>query len=413
MLSGLRHISSILVKPAGPDCNLACRYCFYRSAAALYPDRPVHRMSDEVLESVICQYMAIAGPLASFGWQGGEPTLMGLPFFERVVQLQHRYGLGGQKVSNGLQTNGVLIDDDWARFLAQWKFLVGLSLDGPAEIHDHYRRDHGGRATHARVLEALHHLQHARVDTNVLCMVTDASVTRARELFDYFYGLGIRWMQFIPCVETHPDGGWESYSLDVAEYGQFLCALFDLWYGGMNLKRTYIRDFEELLINVTTGRPPSCVPSDHCGDYVVVEHNGDVYACDFHVTPEWRLGNLMETPLLELVNSPTMERFAAAKRQWDRSCTTCPWLNLCHGGCPKYRINANGAPARKTCFCAANLELFRHAGDTLRELADRYGPPSVLHRVPEVHDASSGVRGNAPCPCGSGRKYKHCCMKRG
>jgi len=413
MLTGLRSISSVLVKPAGPDCNLACQYCFYRGAASLYPDEPIHRMSDDVLESLICQYMAIAGPMASFGWQGGEPTLMGLPFFEHVVELQRRYGVRGQTVSNGLQTNGVLIDEAWARFLAEWKFLVGLSLDGPAEIHDHYRCDHGGHGTHARVLEGLRYLQHARAETNVLCMVTDVSVARAEELFHYFVDLGLRWMQFIPCVELAPAGGWQPYSLDVTEYGRFLCVLFDLWHDGVGLGRTHIREFEELLINVTTGRPPNCVQSDHCGDYVVIEHNGDVYACDFHVTPEWRLGNLMETPLLELVNSPAMDRFAAAKRQWDRSCTACPWLALCHGGCPKYRVDATGAPARKTCFCSANLALFEHAGGTLGELADRFAPPDVVHRIPQARETISGVSRNAPCPCGSGRKYKHCCMGRG
>jgi len=407
----LGAISSILVKPACADCNLACRYCFYECTAAMYPETKRHRMNDEVLESMVSQYLALAGPRASFGWQGGEPTLMGLGFFRKAVELQCKHGTPGQVIGNGFQTNGVLIDAEWARFLAENRFLIGLSLDGPGAIHDYYRTDRGGHGSHARVLEGLAHLKAAGAEVNVLCMVTDVSVHCGGELFDYFVGLGLPWMQFIPCIEANAAGdGLQPFSLDLDFYGGFLCELFDRWYAN-GRPQTYIREFEELLIAVATGQAASCVHSAQCGDYVVVEHNGDVYACDFHITPEWYLGNLMETPLEEILRSPRLQEFAEAKSHLDGRCRSCPWVRICYGGCPKYRVDSHGSRAPRTCFCPAIEQVLARNYERLLSLAQR----ATRGRPPATPQRSSApigevVERNAPCPCGSGRKYKRCCM---
>jgi uncharacterized protein len=360
----------LLVKPAGPDCNLACTYCFYSGKSALYPEARQHSMGPEVARRLVRDYMDLAGPAPSFGWQGGEPTLLGVDFFRRVVALQAQTARPGTAIANGLQTNGTLINDEWARFLLRYRFLVGLSLDGPAEIHDHYRRDHAGAPTHERVLRAARTLRDGQVEFNVLCMVTDYSAGRAAEIMDYMLGQGLTFLQFIPCLERDPDSGdLLPFTCSPEGYGQFLCDAFDVWASEWP-PRAYVRTFNDLLAAAAGSPAPTCVFRPNCADYILVEHNGDVYPCDFFVEPEYLLGNIMHTPLREIALSDAFRAFRNQKQPHDPTCLACEWLPFCHGACPRHRPGASDA-APGNFFCESYRMLFAHAMGRLREMAER------------------------------------------
>lgn len=400
-------IESLLIKPAGADCNLACGYCFYRPKAALYPEEQRPRMSAEVLESLMQQYLAIAGEQAAFGWQGGEPLLMGLEFFQQAVALQQKYGRPGQRIANGLQTNGILLNDEWARFLRDYRFLVGLSLDGPPELHDAYRQALGGQGSHERVMEAARAMRRYSVEFNALVVLTPQNVKYPARLYDYFLSHDLRYLQFIPLAELDESGKLASFSISAEAYGDFLCAVFDRWL--VNGQPTaYVRLFDEMLIRYVNGEFPSCTFRQACDSYVVIEHNGDVYSCDFAVEPAWYLGNLMQTPLLEIVQGARFQEFAARKGQLSEECRACPWLTMCYGGCPKYRLIGGGQADARDYFCRAHRRFFAHSKSTYEQLARRFSPvaapPAAPAHPPERND---------PCPCSSGRKYKQCCGARG
>lgn len=393
---------TVLVKPAGPDCNLACSYCFYREKAALFPEAPRHRMSEDTLRTLIRKYMNYHDDTVPFAWQGGEPTLMGLDFFRRAVEFQQLYGRPGQAVSNSLQTNAILLDDPgWARFLREYKFLVGVSLDGPPEVHDAFRRTHAGDPSHARVLAALDNLLAHEVEVNILAMVQPENVHRPEETYEYLLSLGIDFLQFIPLAEPDPSGsGLAPFSIDPHDYGRFLCAIFDLW-ASEQPRPAYVRMFDDALAVVMGFDHPTCMFGPECGLYFVVEHNGDIFACDFFVEEQWRYGNIHEIELHHLPRLERYQQFRARKTAGLTECARCEWFSLCHGGCPKYRVMLGDA-ARPTYFCAAYRMFFEHAHDRLQAIARRLR----ARRVAE----DTGVGRNDPCPCGSGRKFKDCCM---
>jgi uncharacterized protein len=399
---------SVLVKPVSADCNLACRYCFYLPKAALYPDSPTHRMSPEVLEALVSQQMRLAarfpGQPATFCWQGGEPTLAGLDFYRRVVALQQTHGRDGQAVANAFQTNGLLINDDWAAFFAQYNVLVGVSLDGPEAIHDHYRRSAAGQPSHARVMRAIERLRAHAVEFNILTMVTPLSAARPDEVWDFMMAHDLRFLQFIPCAERDPaTGEIADYSVSPRAYGEFLCRIFDRWIAG-GWRQTYVRLFNDLLAMAAGEPSPSCTFQDHCGDYVVVEFNGDVYTCDFFVQPDCYLGNLQHTPLEHLLRTSAYQSFAQRKRTLGAQCRACEWVAACHGGCPKYRLLKTAEIASPDYFCDAYKMLFAHTRDALLPIVRRLS----------AADAPVARPGrNAPCPCGSGKKYKRCCGRAG
>ena len=404
-------VQSLLVKPAGADCNLACGYCFYRPKGALYPEEQHPRMSDEVLESMIRQYLEISGPQAAFGWQGGEPTLMGLDFFRRAVDLQKQYGAPGQRIANGLQTNGYLLDSDWARFLREYHVLVGLSVDGPSEMHDTYRCTVNGKPSHERAMDAAKVMRLYNVEFNTLVVLNPENVRRPDRVYDYFLSNGIRHLQFIPMAEEDESGKIAGFSITGEQYGDFLCAVFDRWLID-GRPTAYVRLFDEMLIRYVRGEFPSCTLRDTCDSYVVIEHNGDVYACDFFVTPGWRLGNLMETPLAEIAVSEKRKAFAARKRRVSDVCEACPWLTYCYGGCPKYRQMGGGSITSLNIFCEGSKRFFEHSKSTYERLAERYRVPDP-GAPPSPPDAPQAPVGrNDPCPCGSGKKYKQCCGRK-
>jgi len=360
----------VLVKPAGPDCNMSCSYCFYLQKAEMFPAF-VHRMRDEVLEEMIRQVMSQSNAQVSFGWQGGEPTLMGLPFFQKATVWQARYG-AGKSVGNGLQTNGLLLDPHWAAFLHRHKFLVGLSLDGPEHVHDHYRVLRGGQKTWSTVVERARMLQDADVEVNALTVVTDYSAQYAEEIYGFHKELGLTHMQFIPCVETDSSdpGLAASFSVSPEKYGNFLIRLFDLWWADVHdgVATTSIRYFDSIFHAYVGLSVPDCTLAERCGNYLVVEHNGDVFSCDFFVLPQWRLGNLLEGQLIEMLNSPRQREFGALKAARPAVCSGCRWLRFCYGGCTKDRMR-DPSDRGNMHFCRSHMMFFEHADRPLRKLA--------------------------------------------
>jgi uncharacterized protein len=407
-----KPLANVLVKPAGADCNLACTYCFYRAKEAAPRRTENSRMSVQVLEEMIRQILSGPEKEISIGWQGGEPTLMGLPFFYKAVEFQERYGRG-KIIGNGLQTNGLLLDKKWFKLFTDYGFLVGLSLDGPEHIHDRYRRFAGGKGSWAQVGDQAKRMLDEGVAVNALAVVTDYSSLYPEEIYGFLKGLGFTYMQFIPCVETDPDNPQRAafFSASPAEYGNFLCRVFDLWLADFSGGRptTSIRFFESLLYLYAGFPAPECTLLAECGSYGVMEHNGDFYSCDFFVEPRWKLGNILSEPMTSLLNSPRQTEFGKRKAELPGACGDCPWKAKCRGGCVKDRIRD---PRDKNLnhFCESFKMFFTHADPYLCRLAAQGKVArEALARVEPPEGIKTGR--NEPCPCGSGRKYKKCCSR--
>ena len=381
---------SLLIKPASADCNLDCEYCFYTEKAALYPDNPRHRMSEETLEQMVRNFFAAPQQEFAFGWQGGEPTLMGQKFFERAVELQRRYAPPGSTVSNGLQTNGTLIDDEFAAWLAANRFLVGISIDGPAEVHDRYRKTRAGGGSHARVMRGLDALKRHGVEYNVLALVTQANVREPAALYEYLKGLGASHHQYIPCVETDEAGELTDYSVSGDDWGRFLSGLFDAW-APADAAEVSIRFFDSVLTKMLNGHATVCYMGKDCRHYFVVEHSGDIYPCDFYVEPARKLGNVADDAFVELWRSPAYREFGREKRRWSKSCEGCPYLAYCAGDCPKMRLEgdngggdvakpaaadsspgAAGEAGAPSVLCAGWKQFYAHALPRFEELATEF-----------------------------------------
>ncbi len=405
------ELSSILVKPAGPDCNLRCAYCFYRKKEALFSTSPDLRMSEKVMERIVRQMTALPAPHLSFGWQGGEPTLMGLSFFEKIIDAQIRLGRG-KIIGNSLQTNGLLLDAHWARFLRRYRFLVGLSLDGPREVHDAHRLDASGKGSWERASDTARRLLDNGVEVNALCVVTAHSAKSPEEIYTFLKDLGLHHQQYIPCLEPSPIAAASPYDLSVTPdaFGSFLCRLFDLWLCDLNGPHPVsIRFFESVLNQYLGADPSDCSLLPACGVYLVVEHNGDVFPCDFFVSENLRLGNVMTGSLEEMFVSPAMGTFRAAKSTLPAACAACPWVKLCNGGCPKDRPRVEGICGR-SFFCDAYRTFFAHAHRAMKGLAERLTRSSFSSHSKPCALSKKAVGRNEPCPCGSGRKFKKCCL---
>jgi uncharacterized protein len=371
MANKLKPLTSVLIKPSGPDCNLNCTYCFYLEKSVLFQQTKTHRMSPEVQEETIRQVMQQSGDNVSLAWQGGEPTLMGLEFYERSIQLEMKYG-HGQMVGNGLQTNGLLLNRDWAKFLKKYDWLVGISLDGPAFIHDHFRFDQAGKGTHRRVEDNAKMLLDEGVAANAMCCVTSHSVKYPEELYQYYKSLGLTFMQFIPIVETDKNDPSKAadFSVSAEDYGSFLNKLFDLWLADFKdgQPTTSVRHFESVFYSYVGLQAPECTMMKECGPYVVIEHNGNIYSCDFFVEPKWKLGNVMTDRLINMLNSKKQTIFGQAKAQLPRECRQCSWLTKCYGGCTKDRIK-DPQDHRKPRFCTSYKMFFKHADPVLSDMA--------------------------------------------
>ncbi len=400
---------SLLIKPASADCNLRCAYCFYLDRASLYPETGRHRMSGEVLETLVKGYMATPQPQYAFAWQGGEPTLMGLEFFERVVELQKRYGAFGAGVANHLQTNGLAVTDEFARHLSRYNFLVGVSLDGPAELHDRYRRHADGRGSHEGVMAGLGVLRRNRVKVNILTLINQANVKHGGLVYRYLRDQGFDFHQYIPCVEFDPAGRRQPFALSGPEWGQFLCQVYDEWIK-YDAEKVSVRFFDSILYRMVKGAPNVCHMGDDCCQYFVVEHNGDVYPCDFFVEPELKLGNIARDSWESLQASPRYRAFGARKADRNPECDACPYLDLCAADCLKHRLDGGrSAPHEKSALCRGYLTFYEHALPGLQGLARKVRERSPLPGGTDGPARTEKVGRNDPCPCGSGRKYKKCC----
>jgi len=357
----------VMAKPAGARCNLGCAYCYYLPKAGLFPQAPAPRMGAELLETFIRQRLeASPGPVVHFEWHGGEPTLLGLDYFKEIVRLQKAHLPAGRTVSNGLQTNGTLLDADWARFLAAEKISVGLSLDGPAWAHDPFRTTRDGRPTHAQVVAAFHLLRRHRVHVDLLCVLHAGNAGAPLETYRFFRDLGATHLQFLPLVQ--PAGGRQAAEPEAL--GRFLCAVFDAWIR-QDLGRMAIQAFDEAF-RAAAGLPHAlCIFRETCGDVLVLEHEGSVYSCDHFVDAAHRLGRLQDQPLGRLAALPEQAAFGRRKRDaLPARCRACDVLAFCNGGCPKDRLDRepDGEPGVNR-LCPAYRRFFRHARPALARLA--------------------------------------------
>jgi uncharacterized protein len=360
------RITSLLIKPASAVCNLDCEYCFYLDREAdPYSSLPARRMSFETLERLVDTYLFYSYPASIFAFQGGEPTLAGLPFFEKLVRLQQEHGRGGQSVSNALQTNAVLIDKNWCDLFREYHWLLGVSLDGPEEINDRYRfnKDHHG--TWKRVMQSVELLQANQVEFNILCVLSTANVDRPKDLYRFYRKLGVDNVQFIPLAEFDGAGNPLPFTITPEQYGRFLCEVFELWWPERRKMR--IRFFDNLAEALAGQKPGSCTLHETCDSYVVVEYSGDVYPCDFFVESGWKLGNIHVDSWGEIARRTRRYSFAAKKTLAHPECQVCEYQAVCHGGCPKFRHGPRREFADLDYFCAAYKMIFGRAVEPLRK----------------------------------------------
>jgi uncharacterized protein len=424
----------MLAKPSGSTCNIDCKYCFFLSKEALYPDEK-QRMSELTLETYIRQLLeSHRTTRVTVAWQGGEPTLMKLDFFKRSVELVEKYKRPNQTVQHTFQTNGILLDEEWCAFFKEHNFLVGLSVDGPREIHNTNRLDRGGQGTFDKVMAGWRKLRDHKVDFNILCTVNAANEKHGRAVYRFLRDeLHAEWVQFIPIVERASADtiqianlGWSdrpdhkrllyTQSGDLVtnrtvggkQYGQFLIDIFEEWVRH-DVGRVYVQLFD-VTLEAYFGRHLLCIHAPTCGYGPALEHNGDLYSCDHFVEPKFKLGNIHETHMLKLIASAEQRKFGDNKRDTlTAQCKSCEVRFLCNGGCPKDRFALSRDGEQGQNYLCEGLELFfthtRPAMQTMAHMFQNGSPPSD---VMEMTMAEDNRRWSQPCPCGSGRKFRSC-----
>ena len=359
------RIGSLLIKPVSAICNLDCTYCFYLDRNAdPYETLPGRRMSGETLERLVETYLFYSYPRSTFVFQGGEPTLAGPAFFERLCALQKEHGRSGHTISNGLQTNGMLLDDRWCALFREYDWLVGLSLDGPETMHDLYRIDKQGHGTWRQVMRGLETLRNNHVAFNVLCVLSQGNVERPREVYDFFRSRGIDHIQYIPLAEFGPDGNPLPFSITPEQYGRFLTETFERWWP--DRRKVRIRFFDNVMESLAGQKPSTCTMHESCDSYAVVEYNGDVYPCDFFVERSWKLGNIHGESWGEIARRQTRFHFAAKKSIEHPECLACDYASICHGGCPKLRYGPRGKFEDLDYFCQSYKTIFGKSVGRLR-----------------------------------------------
>ena len=431
----------VLAKPIGPICNLSCQYCFYLEKEILYQNKPATglnqwAMPENILEAYIRQYIeSQPHSTVSFAWQGGEPTLLGIDYFRKIVSLQQKYAQG-KRIENALQTNGILIDDAWSEFLAENNFLVGLSVDGPRDLHDCYRTDKGGAPTFDKVMRTIARLKKHGVEFNTLTVVHNQNSRQPLQVYRFLKEAGSRYMQFIPIVEriaVHPpaDGlklispdslataELAPWSVEPIQYARFLCTIFDEWVRN-DVGKIFVQLFDVTLAGWVGLEPGLCVFQKTCGSALVIEHNGDVYSCDHYVYRENKLGNILQTPIAALLNSPKQVQFGKAKaEQLPKPCLQCRFLFVCNGECPKHRFVPDAQGREKLNYlCPAYRLFFSHVEPYMEfmaaELRAQRPPANIMDHLRHIGSIGAQIPKpgrNDPCPCGSGLKYKKCCGK--
>ena len=363
----------IFVKPAGPLCNLGCQYCYYLDKEHLYPKGETFRMPDQTLEDYIVQHIAASpGEVINFSWHGGEPTILGLNYFRSIAEIQRIHKPPDRRIVNGIQTNGTLLDEEWCRFLAEQGFYVGLSLDGPQDMHDRYRITKDKKPTYLQTIRGYNLLQKHQVQTEILCVVNAYNVQFPLQIYRFFKQVNARYITFLPLVEPQPGtrNGVSDISVPSETWGRFLCTIFDDWID-QDIGRVKVQIFEEALRTAFNQEHSLCIFRPTCGDVPVIEHNGDFYPCDHFVGVEHLLGNLNETSLAELLESPALTGFGKTKlSSLPRCCIECTVRELCHGECPKNRfILTPGGDPGLNYLCAGYKRFFTHCQPFVSEVA--------------------------------------------
>ena len=389
------HPMYIMVKPVGSACNLRCDYCYYLEKQHLYANEGRQMLSDELLERFIREYIeSQTTPEVLFTWHGGEPLVRPLAFYEKVVRLQQRYARG-RRIANSLQTNGTLINDDWARFFHDQGWLIGVSLDGPEAYHDAFRRTRGGGPSFRNVIRGIDILNRHAVEWNALAVANRLNGDHPLSFYRFFKNIGCRYIQVTPVVErlAHHDDGRQlaslvdegqlaPFSIRPKQWGNFLCTIFDEWVRH-DVSMFFFNIFDATLANWVGVAPGLCTMAKHCGHAGVMEHNGDVYSCDHFVFPEYKLGNIHEQSLVEMMYSERQRRFGRAKADsLPTQCRECQWLNACHGECPRNRFihTANGEPGLNY-LCEGYRQYFSHVApyrDVMKRLLGEKRPPAEI-----------------------------------
>jgi uncharacterized protein len=330
--------------------------------------------------------MATEQSCYSFGWQGGEPTVMGVDFFKAVVELQKKYGRGGCYVANGVQTNATLITDELAEHFARYKFLIGCSLDGPAELHNRYRRSVSKLPSHEHVLRGIKILKRHNVEFNILVLVSKANVKYARLVYRYLLENGFMYHQYIPCVEFDSSGKPCEYTISGKEWGDFLCELFDEWQNTQNV--VSVRLFDSILVKMVKGISNVCTMADNCCQYFVVEYNGDIYPCDFHVVRELKIGNIESMSWEEALISPVYTKFGKQKSDLNDLCRRCPYLIYCAGDCLKHRMYAGLPASNLSWLCSGWKQFYTHAIPSFEQIANRIRSVHIKNIIQHTVDES-------------------------
>lgn len=440
MMPGLKPTAyNVMLKPIGPVCNLKCTYCYYLEKKNLYLDTKNFIMPDEVLESFTKQYIETQNiPVITFVWQGGEPSLLGLEYFQKALKLQDKYK-GDKRIENVFQTNGTLLTDDFCKFFADNNFLVGVSIDGPEHLHNHHRITKSNIGSWSMVMKGIELMHKHKVEFNTLSVVNKENSYYPTEIYKFLKDIGSGFLQFIPIVErTIIDPGEKKinliapsdpakaivtdWSVDSKQYGTFLNNIFDVWVRN-DVGKTYVQIFDVTLANWAGERPGLCVFSETCGDATAMEHNGDLYTCDHFVYDEYKLGNIMDTDLIKMIKSEKQQKFGRDKRDsLTRYCFECDYRFACNGGCPKNRIAYTPSGEYGLNYlCKSYKSFFSHVHPYMQfmtdELKAKRAPANVMNWIKRV-DRQKNLKSspkvvigrNDPCPCGSGKKYKNCCL---
>lgn len=354
---------SLLIKPASSSCNLKCNYCFYNSLSNIREVCNHGIMESDTLETIVKKALSEAEGSCSFAFQGGEPTLAGLEFFKKLIEFQREYNYKKLKINNSIQTNGTIINEEWAKFLGDHDFLVGLSLDGPKDIHNTNRKDNKGLDTFNKVIKTASLFKKHNVEFNILCVVTSKTAKHINKIYNYFKSMDFKYMQFISCLDPlYEERGSYKYSLTKEDYTFFLKTLFDQWYKDtIEGNKISIRYFDSLLENMVYGRSSSCGMNGRCTCQFVIESDGSVYPCDFYVIDEFKLGNIHDYSLKELFESNISKNFIMDSLNHSDNCKQCKWFKLCKGGCRRDRETEVQGVIGENYFCESYKEFFEYA----------------------------------------------------
>jgi len=356
----MRNIE-LLIKPVSYDCNLNCNYCFYKSTKNIY-EKNHHLMDINILETLIQKSLSYSDAgTAIFSWQGGEPLLAGIDFFKNLINFQKKYGKSGQIIGNSIQTNGILLNEEYIKLFKEYNTFIGISLDGNEEMHNYYR----GKSF-SKIMQSISLLKKENLEFNILTVINNFNVNKPKEMYDFFIQNNLFYIQLIPCAEKDEKGNIASFSVEPKFYGKFLCEFFDLWYNNGNPKIS-VRFFDNIAEVLAGLNPSYCGFKDKCGDYLVVEFNGDIYSCDFFVKKEWKLGNILIDSFEKLFNK-NKTTFGSLKSKINEKCQKCKWLYICKGGCLKYRMINENKYDGLDYFCDSYIEFFNHSIDRLKKL---------------------------------------------